>query len=117
GHSDHLHSFFVKLLRDRKRIVTSDRHQRVEFMFLDRRDAPVETVRALGGIGTGSMENGSAARQDPAYGVEVQFDVLVFNQSATALRKPQDLVVVVENSFAHDRANDCVKTRKIPPAG
>src|SRR5262249_30067129 len=46
-YANHFHSFFVKLLRYRKRIVTSDGYQGVELMFLDRRDAAVETVRAL----------------------------------------------------------------------
>src|SRR5215469_3781094 len=116
-YANHLHSFFVELLRDGKRVVTSDRYQRVELVFLDGRHAAVKTVWALGRISPGGAENGAAAGKYPAYTVEIQFDALVFNQSAPALQKSHELVVVVENSFAHDRANDSVKTRTVAPAG
>ena len=71
----------------------------------------------LGRIGARSSEDGSAARQNSAYGAQVQHHRLVLKQSPPPLEKPDELILVVKHSLAHHRADDGIQARTISSAG
>src|SRR5579872_5419624 len=116
GHAHHLDPLLEQFLRNRQCVVTANRNQRVDFMFLDCGKAPLYAVGALRRIRTRRAQNRSTTRQNSAYRVEIERHCHVLDQTAPALHETDKFVVIMKYSFAYDRANDRIQSRTVAPA-
>src|SRR5258708_11711611 len=98
GDSDTLDPCFVELLRDRKRIVTANRNQGSDLMFLKSGGAALDPIGAFRRIGTRGPQNGPAPAQNAAHRGEIERHAFIPNPTTPALEKTDEFVVVAKQT-------------------
>ena len=77
-------------------------------------EAAVEAAFDLFDVGAGGAQDGPAAMQDAAGGLEIERHGAVFDDAAPALHEADKLIAVVLNSLANCRPNHCIEPWTIP---
>src|SRR5262249_11911496 len=99
--ADHLEPMLVELRRHAQRVLAADRDQRrdreVARVLLEQLAAAL----ALGGVGAGRVEEGPAARQDPAYALHIERRAVAFERAPPAVTEPDEVVAVDRHTLAH----------------
>ena len=72
---------------------------------------------ALERVGPGGAEDGAAAGEDPARGLDRQLEVLVLERPTPAVVKPDERVAVLVDALANDRPDGGVEPRAVASAG
>ena len=116
GNADDVDALLEQLLPNTIRIVAADGDQRVELVVLQRFHAARQSAFALGRVGSRGAQDGAAARQDAGDGLVIQRHRLVLQDAPPAFHKADKLVVVVQNTLAHDRPDHRIEPRTIAAA-
>ena len=77
----------------------------------------VARPRAAVALQAGRAEDGAAAGEDAADGVEVEGAVAAVEQALVAVLEADDLVAVVRHGAVHDRPDHCVEAGAVAACG
>ena len=114
--ADNLHALFDQRIRHALRVVAADGDERVEIVGLDGGEALVDAAFHLARIGARGAQDGAAEVQDAGDRIGVQRPGLVLHHAAPAFEEADELILIVENSFAYHGADHRIQSRAVTAA-
>src|SRR5581483_7103601 len=100
-----------------QRALAADRDDRVEAEFRDMALGPLHAVPQMFRAHPGGAEDGAAAGQDAADGVEVELEIVALQEALPAVPETDDLVAVVGDGTVHDGPDDGVQAGAVAAGG
>jgi hypothetical protein len=116
-HADDLDPLLVELLCGAKRVLAADGDQAVDPGSIEVLGDPFRPALLLERIRPRRPENGPAAREDAADLGHAEWPSIVVQGPGPAVSVADELVPVLADPLAHDRADHRVEARAIPSAG
>ena len=100
-----------------QRALAADRDDRVQAQLGDMAAGPLHAVPQMRGLHPGRPEDGAAARQDAADGVEVELAVIALQQALPAVAEADHLIAVIGGGAVDDGPDDGVQTGAVSAGG